>query len=420
MPTHRRSLATAVAAALLVSNCGGNGNQGPSVSEATKDVAVPGITAGSTFSFDLGTVANGKYYVTDRNNRAVDVIDLATLTLTRITGTGADAFTGCRPNASCVGADNSISGPDGINAIPGTTLLYVGDVDNVRVVDTAGNTVVRSITVGTSGKRADEGCYDADHHLYMISTPEADIPFATFISTDTQTVIATVQFTDPQGGASAVAAGLEQCRYDPGTQSFLVNNDGTAANPHGEVDVLPVASIASQPRGATVTAFSLANVKRFALGNCDPTGMDLGPGSDMAVECRQGDKGAALTTLILDRSDGTILETVPFGGGDQLAYDARSNRYYVAGSRWHASGVNDLGGGCSAANPCTPYLGIIDAGTRKLLDVIFTGNNAHSVAVDPATGRVFVPYSSATAPGGCASCAERGFINGGISVFTPS
>jgi DNA-binding beta-propeller fold protein YncE len=290
----------------------------------------------------------------------------------------------------------------------------VGDVDNVRVVDPVAGTVVSSIKVGSTGFRADEGCYDPDHHLYMISSPDADTPFASFINVDTQKVVATVLWTESTG---APAGGNEQCQYDHASQSFLVNNDATIANPHGEVDVIPAASILALPAASTTGFLTLAGLKRFPLGNCDPTGMDLGPGAEMAVECRQGDKGVALTTLIINRNTGALIATVPIGGGDQLAYDARTNRYYVALSRWHASGVNDQGGGCTATNLCTPLLGVIDAATHAIVATYATGNNAHSVAVDPQRGFVFVPYSSATAPAGCATCAANGFINGGISVF---
>ena len=120
----------------------------------------------------------------------------------------------------------------------------------------------------------------------------------------------------------------------------------------------------------------------------------------------------------MNRATGAVIATVPFGGGDQLAYDAATNSYYVAASRWHASGVNDKGGGCSAANPCAPTLGVINASTHALTRKIATGNNAHSVAVDPVHGLAFVPYSSSTNPAGCATCAANGFVNGGISVFS--
>jgi hypothetical protein len=38
--------------------------------------------------------------------------------------------------------------------------------------------------------------------------------------------------------------------------------------------------------------------------------------------------------------------------------------------------------------------------------------------VDPITGLIFMPYSSATSPAGCATCAANGFINGGVHVLT--
>jgi hypothetical protein len=61
---------------------------------------------------------------------------------------------------------------------------------------------------------------------------------------------------------------------------------------------------------------------------------------------------------------------------------------------------------------------VIDAVTRKVIGGAPTGNNAHSIAVDPVTGDVFVPFSTATSPAGCGTCTANGFVNGGISVFT--
>ena len=113
------------------------------------------------------------------------------------------------------------------------------------------------------------------------------------------------------------------------------------------------------------------------------------------------------------------MATVPFGGADQVWFDPPRNRYIAAGSRWHNSGVNDNGGGCSAANVCNPALGIIDARSRTVLAKLPIGNNAHSVAVDPLTGLAFLPYSSAAAPAG--AVINQGFAgtaNGGISVIS--
>src|ERR1700712_5120244 len=155
--------------------------------------------------------------------------------------------------------------------------------------ETSTNAIVKTIAVGASGHRADEGCVDNDDGLYMISSPNDSPPFATFISTKTQTVLAQLPFPG--------SAGLEACVYDPVTKSFLVNNDGTTANPHGQVDVISPASVL-----AAAPAVSAS----FPLGNCDPTGLDLGPANDMAVVCKPGVVGTPLNVLILDRRNGNL------------------------------------------------------------------------------------------------------------------
>jgi hypothetical protein len=367
---------------------------------------VPGVGAGTNYSFDLSVVSGTTDYFTDRTNAAVQVIDIPSLKVTsQITGTGANAFAGAKPS-------NANSGPDGINVVG--TQLYVGDVDSVKIVDPTTKQVVKTIVIGAAGVRADEGCYDAVHGLYMISTPEAATPFSSFINPVTQTVVATVTFTDSAGAPSA---GLEQCRYDPGNDTFYVNNDGTTTNPHGELDALPGAAVRAIAAGATVNYTALAGMHAYNEGNCDPTGLALGPGTDIAVGCREATTAAPLLVQILNRNTGTIVASVNAGGGDQIEYDASTNRYYNAGSRWTASGNAAVNGTCSAPSPCTPVLAIIDAMSYTVVARLPTGNNAHSVAIDPASGQAFMPVSSATAPAGCATCAANGFNDAGVAVF---
>ena len=406
-------------ATLWLAGCGGGGDHGNALTSDFKAIiAVPNITNGSNFSFDISAVdgARGRMYFTDRNNKSVDVVDIKTNTLVKqITG----GFAGCNTGSTCVGASADKSGPDGLNLIPGTPFIYVGDVNSVKVIDTTTDTVVKTIAIGgTSGLRADEGCYDPDHRIFMINSPGEDPPFATFIDTVSQKIIATLLFTDPGSGAKGPAsAGLEACVYDHATQTFLNNNDGSTANPNGEVDVIPASFVLQGTPAAPVTLTlpvpTPANgFKIFPLGNCDPTGLDLGPGTDMAVACRQGTAGVPLTVLIMDRTSGAVLKSLNVGGADQLAYDAASNRYYVAANRFTADGKSS-GASCNATAPCTPVLQIIDAATRSLVKSVPTGNNAHSVAVDPVTRQVYMPISSATSPAGCATCVATNAIAGG-------
>lgn len=404
----RSFIVPCVGVALLLAACGGGGGSGPR--QLGSVTPINGVGVGTNFGFDLGLVVGNRYYVTDRNNAAVDVFDTATSAqVAQIQGTGANAFAGLG-HTSTGAVDNSISGPDGINAVG--SLLYAGDVNSVKVIDPATQQVIKSIVVGTSGKRADEGCVDSVHGLYMISTPEADTPFSTFINTTTQAIVAQVNFTDASGAPSA---GLEQCRYDAASDTFYVNNDGTTANPHGELVAMPGASIRAIAAGATVNYTALAGVRMYSEGNCDPTGLALGPGNDIAVNCREGTTGAPLLVQIMDRTNGTILASVNAGGGDQLEYDAATNRYYSAASRWTATGKASTGGACSAASPCTPVLSIIDAASRTVAVYLPSGNNAHSVAVDPVTSKAFVPVSSGPSPAGCATCGAE---PAGLLTFT--
>ncbi len=396
----------AAVAATALAGCGGHDDNN-SAPRYVSDIAVPNIKAGVNFSFDIGAISGSRYVFTDRNNASLDEIDIASKTFVKaIQGSGDLAFAGLGPGP------NASAGPDGAVAVG--SLVYVGDVNSVKVVDPVAGAVQSKITVSSTGVRADEGCLDATHGVFMISSPEEPVPFATFIDTATQRIIAKVTFTDAAGKPTA---GLEACRYDPAGDNFYVNVDGSTANPHGELVKLPGAAIRAIPTGGTQNYTTLAGVAMYAEGNCDPTGLALGPGTDIAVGCREATTGAPLLVQIMNRSSGALVASLNAGGGDQLEYDSGTNRYYNAASRWTQSGNASTNGTCSTASPCTPVLTIIDAAKRSVVARLNAGNNAHSVAIDPATGMIFMPYSSATSPAGCPNCAANGFVNGGVSVF---
>jgi hypothetical protein len=389
--------------AALLAGCGGGGGDNSKIL-VPKLMSVQGAGATTNLNFDISAVLGTRYYFTDRTNASVDVFDTKTgAQVAQIKGTGALAFAG-------QGKSNATSGPDGLNAVG--NLLYAGDVNSVKVIDPSTNTIVKSIVVGTENVRADEGCVDPSHNLYFVATPEAATPYVTVIDTVTQTVVANITFTDPSGNPSA---GLEQCQYDTASDTFYVNNDGTTANPHGELMKIPGASIRGIAAGGTANYTALAGAAGYPEGNCDPTGLALGPGTDIAVNCREGTAGAPLELLILNRTNGSVLATLNAGGGDQLWYAPERNRYYAAASRWTETGKSS-GPSCTSASPCLPRLISIDAATRTIAGMADTGNNAHSVASDPVTSNIFVPISSDKAPGGCPTC-QRG--TAGLLMFTP-
>jgi hypothetical protein len=67
--------------------------------------------------------------------------------------------------------------------------------------------------------------------------------------------------------------------------------------------------------------------------------------------------------------------------------------------------------------PCTPLLFVVDGTTRQIVASAATGNNAHSVGVDPVNFQVYLPHSSAGAPAGCSTCAGA-FPSAGVAVFS--
>ncbi|MGH8779697.1 hypothetical protein [Paraburkholderia sp.] len=331
------------------------------------------------FAFDTSATADGKYYLADGSNAALDVFDAKTMTLlAQIPGD----FAG-------VGKSFDTSAPAGVTPVPGTSLVYVGDVNAVKLIDVSEKKLVKTIAVSTSGLRADEGCLDAEHHVVMYSSGGEKPPFATFIDTRTQAVVGKLTLPD--------STGLEACGYDPKNRNFMLNNDGTKAHPKGEVDLIPVASVlAGKPRVSHV----------FGLEGCGaPTGIAIGPRNDALIGC-DPDEGGKQTTLIIDRSSGRTLAELPFGGVDQVTYDPVSKRYFLPAGHRSADGISQVGRKDAKFDSA---LGVVDAVTRRLLGSVPTGVHAHSVAVDGKLNRVFVPQA-----GG----ADAEFSSPGVSVFT--
>ncbi len=380
---HRRVVAAACSIAVcLVTACGGSDSD-PTQQNLTQqnltqphlvtNIAVPNAT-NPAFTFDVSYADHGRYFLADRNNKAVDVVDTNSNTLIEQIPGG---FLG-------IGPSTDTSGPNGLVGLPGTSTLYVGDVNSVKIIDTSSQQLVKTIQLNTSGTRVDGGCFDSDDHLVAIASPAETPPYTTFINTDTQAIVARLTLTG--------SSGIESCAYDPGTKTFLINNDGTAANPNGELDVVPASSIVA---GNPVVT------KAFPLGECAPSGLALGPNRDVMIGC-DPDAGNPLITLILDRTNGNVLAKLPFGGVDQIAYDTVSNRYFLPARHWTASGT-------AAASGFTPRMAVVDGSSRTLIAQVPVGAGAHSVAVDGPSGQVYVPYQ----PG-----KDPNFPDAGISVFT--
>src|SRR5713226_201004 len=95
--------AVVISAAAGLAYCGGDSpstTPGPTAMAlpAVATLTVPGISSSVTYSFDLGAVdqGTGLYYVTDRTNKSIDVVDLnKRLIVAQFKPSGANAFAGC-------------------------------------------------------------------------------------------------------------------------------------------------------------------------------------------------------------------------------------------------------------------------------------------------------------------------------------
>jgi len=379
-------------------------------------------------AFDISWVdqATQLYYLGDRSNKSVDVVDAKTNTFVRhITG----GFTGVVFNANNT-ANNDKSGPNGVLVFgpPGRQFLIVTDAPS-RVVsinlnnDTIVNPVV--FTGGTDAVRADELAFDPQDGLLLVVNNADSPPFATLIKVNQQTGVLTqpqnkegvdrITFTDATNGA-------EQPAWDPKTRRFYISIP-EVNGPGGTGRTGAVKRI--NPHTATVEA-------TFLVQDCQPAGLTLGPNQDLLLGCsvvfdtagNVWDKNnpnsiAAPMQIILDAKTGEVDATVKgVGGSDEVWFNPGDGRYYTA----------------SRNNPPGPVLGVIDAERQTLVQIVptintagntvtatrFPAGTAHSVAVDSRNNHALVPLPANNVfldP----NDASRTCSNGCIAVFgTPN
>jgi hypothetical protein len=364
----------ALTASACREECAGN----PAPPQLIGTVQVPG---NALDAFDVSWVdsATGIYYLADRGNAGVEVVDAARGEfLRRIEGFAGDA-------------DHDHSGPNGVLVIPERNELWAGDGDSaVKVVDLASGDMVSVSTGGNA--RADELSYDpVDHTILVVNNAEAsDVPntgyFATLISTNAdRRIIARIPFEQ-------ATLGLEQSVWDPATGMFYL------AIPELEGDPARGAIAVIDPVTASI-------VDTFPVSECAPAGLALGPGGQMLLGC-SGDAieaGFPAKSVIMNVNGGSIAHEIgEVGGSDEVWFDPGNMLYYLA----------------ARDNPSGPALGIIEATSGRYRTSITTAPDAKSVAADSRSGRVLVALTPTTA--GFANDPEHGIHceNGCIGIFS--
>ena len=180
----RRLLRITVPFALAVGLCAstalawddGDDHQGGGTVKLLTTIPIPG-TALKTFDISWVDADTRRYFLADRSNQAIDVIDTRTNKV-------VDQMPASPPFAGASG-NNDTSGPNGV--VVSGHWLFATDYPS-RVVTINLNTRKTVSDLNTGGKnRADELAYDPHDGLILAVNNADDPPFATLIKVDPNT-----------------------------------------------------------------------------------------------------------------------------------------------------------------------------------------------------------------------------------------
>jgi hypothetical protein len=337
---------------------------GLALGQARTTVLVKGSPVNfGTNGFDISWVDNEtqKYFLADRTNNAIDLVDAATDTFLGFIGQGQ--YTGSRPCADQPKDLRHCSGPNGVTT-DDQGHVWAGD-GNGNVIEASamqpGRGIVRKIATG--GKfRVDEVAYDPIDRILMASSDGDSPPFVTFISVMDGSVLGHYKYPAEQDG-------LEQPAWVRGTGWFYQNVPG----PKNRIDVFDPHKLANPVRNFPVEC-------KGGLLGLTLSGLVAGPKGRLMTVC--GTVGGKS----IDPRTGQVFKTIPqVGDADEVWYDPGSNSYYFAHS---AQGATE------AATARAGAIGVVNAATEEFIaDIPIRGAGVHSVAVNAKNRHIYVPVN---------------------------
>lgn len=350
---------------------------------------------GGLYVFDIADVdqSTDLYYLADRSNAVVDVVDTNTGQFIKQIHASPEfaGFTG----------SNDKSGPNGV--VAAFPWLFVTDAPSrVVTIDLrTGATVSDVSTGGATGLRADELAYAPEIGTLLVINNADDPPFGTLITVDKTTGKLTVGKKITFDSAHGVDAtdGAEQPQWHPLLQRFFLS--------------IPKIGSAAANGGVAVIDPNTATVERVIDVNfCSPAGLAIGPidKGEALIGCNKvfdtggsiwsptGTNAADPRDVIINLPLGFVVRDVfGAGAGDEVTYNARDNNYYASGS---GSPRRPLP--AATASGTTPAA-VIDGKLKAVVGDLSTYNVAatttgtihpagtsHSIATDRNNGRVLV------------------------------
>jgi hypothetical protein len=411
------------------------GASAPAKLSLLKTIPINGTAASPStklFSFDISWVdpTTGLYFLADRSNAALDVIDTKTDTLFGQIGGPGVGFAGDTGNTAT-------SGPNGVTVAPNLPCIFATDTAATgggRVVSFNYNvgftTVVSSVNTGGQF-RADELAFDpADRVILAINNADTP-PFATLIS-----VSATCQLTLGTrivfNAANRVNAtnGAEQPVWQASTQRFFVS-------------VPQFDGVASRGGVLQITASGVVEGV-YQVNFCGPGGLASGPNGDLLVGCNTvfDTSGNTCTAVVATAAAfvpatctgiaapqevicnpprgcapgaGSIVSVPGVGGGDEVWFNSGDGNYYVTGGNDPIAPVLGViaSGATSTPNTLTQVVPTLyaqqAAGVAGTSSFVHSAGTVHSVAASAANNHIYVPLPANTGYPDC--------VQGCIGVF---
>jgi hypothetical protein len=396
--------------------CGVIAGVAPTKTQCLTAIDIPGQPLRS---YDISWVdpVRGEYFLADRSNGGIDVIDTKTLKFQRTIG----GFVGAKLTPKNT-VDNQHSGPDGV--VSHGRWLYAGDGDStLKVIDLEDKKTPIKATIPTGGKtRLDELDVSSDGKFILAANNAEDPTFATLFSgngdaaTNSVKIIAKITVKDAIVPAGAELA-LEQPAWDPATKRFYTSIPVIANNPPGcnyrEEKDKPVTCdggvLVTDPVNPDTNPGLYDPVKKagvIPLHWCGPNGASTGPNGNILFGCTEANNKSNKTTVTLN---GFTTHQVNIGGivsSDEVFYNKGDKRYYTGSGRMKP----------------VPALGVI-GDDNILIEIVPISTGSHSVAADSKRNLIFVPQSAAVSVvgvGGDLSTngeAICGHKNGCIAVY---
>ncbi|HKV04867.1 MAG TPA: hypothetical protein VJO53_07150 [Candidatus Acidoferrales bacterium] len=340
-----------VSLAALAANPPNAKRAGVAAREPAQPFAEPALIKGSPTNlraFDVSWNDNStqKYYMADRTNNAIDLVDSATDTFLGFIGQGH--YTGSRPCPQNPKDLRLCAGPNGV-VTDGLGHVWSGDGDaDIIEADASkpGATIIRFIPTGGKG-RIDELAYDPKDRVLMAENDGDTPPYVVFVSVADGSVLGRFVYPKEQDG-------MEQPAWAPQTGMFYQNVPGKM----NRLDVF-------DPRRLPNPVKSFPVECTGGLLGLTLSGLTVGPNGQLMTVC------GSLGGLTVDSRTGRVGKPIPEGAdADEVWYDPGSDNYYFSRNS---------------------NLAVANAATEKFVAYIPLGS--HSVAANAKNRHVFVPVA---------------------------